>query len=55
MLEREHAARTLRKRSAQATTDRRSIVAGAGAIRPGERVFFEPDEDHWHGAAPTAS
>ncbi|MEA2159372.1 MAG: hypothetical protein QOD66_1752 [Solirubrobacteraceae bacterium] len=22
-------------------------------IRPGDRVFFEPDEDHWHGAAPT--
>lgn len=22
-------------------------------IRPGDRVFFEPDEGHWHGAAPT--
>ena len=21
-------------------------------IRPGDRVFFEPREDHWHGAAP---
>ncbi|HUZ28274.1 MAG TPA: cupin domain-containing protein [Solirubrobacteraceae bacterium] len=21
-------------------------------IRPGDRVYFEPDEDHWHGAAP---
>lgn len=21
-------------------------------IRPGDRVVFEPDEDHWHGAAP---
>jgi quercetin dioxygenase-like cupin family protein len=21
-------------------------------IQPGDRVFFEPDEDHWHGAAP---
>jgi quercetin dioxygenase-like cupin family protein len=21
-------------------------------IRPGDRVFFEPEEDHWHGAAP---
>jgi hypothetical protein len=21
-------------------------------IRPGDRVFFEPDEDYWHGAAP---
>jgi quercetin dioxygenase-like cupin family protein len=21
-------------------------------IRPGERVFFEPGEEHWHGAAP---
>ena len=22
-------------------------------IRPGDRVFFEPDEEHWHGASPT--
>jgi len=22
------------------------------SIRPGDRVFFEPGEDHWHGAAP---
>ena len=21
-------------------------------IRPGDRVFFEPNENHWHGAAP---
>src|ERR1700760_1903935 len=21
-------------------------------IRPGDRVFFEADENHWHGAAP---
>jgi quercetin dioxygenase-like cupin family protein len=21
-------------------------------IRPGDRVFFESDEEHWHGAAP---
>jgi quercetin dioxygenase-like cupin family protein len=21
-------------------------------IRPGDRVYFEPDEDHWHGATP---
>jgi len=21
-------------------------------IRPGDRVFFEPRENHWHGAAP---
>jgi quercetin dioxygenase-like cupin family protein len=21
-------------------------------IRPGDSVFFEPDEEHWHGAAP---
>ena len=21
-------------------------------IRPGDRVFFEPGEDHWHGSAP---
>lgn len=23
-----------------------------GVIRPGDRVFFEPGEEHWHGAAP---
>lgn len=38
------------------------VTAGAGlcqrrggpveAIRAGDRVFFEPGEDHWHGAAP---
>ena len=22
-------------------------------IRPGDRVFFEPGENHWHGASPT--
>ena len=22
-------------------------------IRPGDRVFFAPGEDHWHGASPT--
>ena len=22
-------------------------------IRPGDRVFFEPAEEHWHGAAPS--
>jgi quercetin dioxygenase-like cupin family protein len=22
-------------------------------IRPGDRVFFKPGENHWHGAAPT--
>jgi quercetin dioxygenase-like cupin family protein len=22
-------------------------------IQPGDRVFFEPGEDHWHGASPT--
>jgi quercetin dioxygenase-like cupin family protein len=21
-------------------------------IRPGDRVWFEPDEEHWHGASP---
>jgi quercetin dioxygenase-like cupin family protein len=24
-------------------------------IRPGDRVYFEPGEDHWHGAAPNRS
>jgi quercetin dioxygenase-like cupin family protein len=22
-------------------------------VRPGDRVFFEPGEHHWHGASPT--
>jgi quercetin dioxygenase-like cupin family protein len=22
-------------------------------VRPGDRVFFEPAEEHWHGAAPS--
>jgi quercetin dioxygenase-like cupin family protein len=22
-------------------------------IRPGDRVFFEPGEEHWHGASPS--
>jgi quercetin dioxygenase-like cupin family protein len=22
-------------------------------LRPGDRVFFEPGEEHWHGATPT--
>jgi quercetin dioxygenase-like cupin family protein len=26
--------------------------APAEVIRAGDRVFFEPSEDHWHGAAP---
>jgi quercetin dioxygenase-like cupin family protein len=21
-------------------------------VQPGDRVYFEPDEEHWHGAAP---
>jgi quercetin dioxygenase-like cupin family protein len=21
-------------------------------VHPGDRVFFEPDQEHWHGAAP---
>ncbi len=25
---------------------------GVEEIRPGDRVFFEPEEEHWHGAAP---
>lgn len=25
----------------------------AEVIRPGDRVFFEPGEDHWHGATAT--
>ena len=25
----------------------------AEVIRPGDRVFFEPGEEHWHGAGPS--
>jgi quercetin dioxygenase-like cupin family protein len=41
------------------------IVSGAGLvqreggpieqIRPGDIVWFEPDEKHWHGASPTTA
>ncbi len=41
------------------------VVAGCGLaqrdggaielIRPGDVVWFEPDEKHWHGAAPTTA
>jgi quercetin dioxygenase-like cupin family protein len=24
-------------------------------LRPGDRVYFEPGENHWHGAAPSAT
>ena len=27
-------------------------IAAPEATRPGDRVFFEPGENHWHGAAP---
>lgn len=26
---------------------------GVEVVTPGDRVFFEPGEDHWHGASPT--
>ena len=26
--------------------------ASVEEIRPGDRVYFEPSENHWHGAAP---
>jgi hypothetical protein len=26
---------------------------GCEVIRPGDRVYIEPDEEHWHGATPT--
>ena len=39
------------------------VLAGVGraqrrgepilVIHPGDRVFFEPGEEHWHGASPT--
>jgi quercetin dioxygenase-like cupin family protein len=35
---------------------RNSLDTNAGpveVIRPGDRVSFEPDENHWHGAAAT--
>jgi quercetin dioxygenase-like cupin family protein len=27
--------------------------ATVDVIRPGDRVFFEPGEEHWHGATPS--
>ncbi len=36
-------------------TIRNSLDTGRGpseVIRPGDRAFFEPGEEHWHGAAP---
>lgn len=27
-------------------------MRGAVLHAPGDRVFFEPEENHWHGAAP---
>jgi len=37
-------------------TDGVGLAQGRGApievIRPGDRVFFRPGEEHWHGAAP---
>ena len=30
----------------------RSRGGAIEVIRPGDRVFFEPGEEHWHGAAP---
>ena len=32
---------------------RRRRIRGDEVIRPGDRVFFEPGEDHWHGAGAT--
>jgi hypothetical protein len=31
----------------------KDAVARSELIRTGDTVRFEPDEDHWHGAAPT--
>jgi len=28
-------------------------AGGSQVIRPGDRVFFEPGEEHWHGAHPS--
>jgi quercetin dioxygenase-like cupin family protein len=41
----------------QATTSlgRRPVSASGGSakvIRPGDRVFFEPGEEHWHITSP---
>ena len=34
-------------------SDNKAVPKGLiEVIRPGDRVFFEPGEDHWHGAAP---
>ena len=35
------------------------VTAGSGLVQswgqPGDVVWFQPDEKHWHGAAPTTS
>jgi hypothetical protein len=50
----------IRTRTADDLRDRgRRGCQGEGGrveiIRPGDGVFFEPGENHWHGAAPAAS
>lgn len=42
--------------AAASLRSRRSLVARRGGpvqeIRPGDVVFIEPGEEHWHGATP---
>ena len=45
--------RTARRSSSPRASGAASARAGRSrSIRPGDRVFFEPGENHWHGAAP---
>ena len=45
--------RTGRRSSSPRGSGSASMREGAvEVIRPGDRVFFEPGENHWHGAAP---
>jgi hypothetical protein len=45
-----------RPRSSRLVADLHSALGGAiGQIRPGDVVWFEPGEKHWHGATPTTA
>ena len=45
--------RTARRSSSpRASAAASAKAARSRSIRPGDRVFFEPGENHWHGAAP---
>jgi hypothetical protein len=44
--------RTAKRSSSPRGWGRANTRAAVEVIRPGDCVFFEPGENHWHGAAP---